>query len=51
VPIEFDVEPQEMFDPVYMRALFKLAYERARDGYPWQTSPPGIEIEQATQGD
>ena len=45
VPLDFDVEPQEMFDPNYMRALFDLAYEASKDGYDWQTSPPGIQIE------
>ena len=38
----FDLEPEEEFDPKYMRALFNLAYELSRDGYDWATSPPGI---------
>lgn len=47
VPFDFDIEPQEMFDAKYMRALFDLAYEAARNGFDWATYPPGIEIDQA----
>ncbi len=42
IPDSFDLEPEEAFDPKYMRALFDLAYELSRDGYDWATSPPGI---------
>ena len=42
VPDEFDAASQELFDPVYMRALFDLGYQRARNGYPWKKRPPGI---------
>ena len=42
IPPDFDVEPEEDFDPNYMRALFDLAYELSRNGYDWATSPPGI---------
>jgi len=42
IPDDFDLEPEETFDPKYMRALFNLAYELSRDGYDWATSPPGI---------
>jgi hypothetical protein len=41
IPAEFDVEPEEPFDPNYMRELFELGYERAKDGYPWMDAPPG----------
>ncbi len=44
VPPDFHVEPEEMFDPNYMRALFDVAHQAAKDGYPWATYPPGIEI-------
>ncbi len=42
IPESFDLEPEEAFDPTYMRALFDLAYELSRDGYDWATSPPDI---------
>ncbi len=42
IPGDFDLEPEEAFDPKYMRALFDLAYELSRNGYDWATSPPGI---------
>ena len=42
IPSSFDLRPNEQFDPEYMRALFDLAYEKARDGYDWERSPPGI---------
>jgi len=42
VPPEFKHERKEMFDPEYMRALFNFAYERAKNGYPWEKSPPGF---------
>jgi len=43
IPPEFDMQPTEIFDPDYMRALFDLAYDMAQAGYPWVASPPGIE--------
>ena len=42
IPSSFDLVPNEVFDPEYMRALFDLAYEQARDGVDWERSPPGI---------
>lgn len=42
IPPEFKHENKEMFDPKYMRALFDFAYERAKNGYPWASSPPGF---------
>lgn len=42
IPQEFDVEATEMFDPEYMRALYKLGYELSIKGYPWQKYPPGL---------
>jgi hypothetical protein len=29
-----------MFDPVYMKKLYEMAFEMAKDGYEWQTTPP-----------
>ncbi len=43
IPEEFTPQGKEMFDPAYMRALFDLAYERAKNGYPWASAPPGFE--------
>jgi len=42
IPDDFDVEPNEMFDPVYMKALFDRGYEMAKAGYPWLQEPPGL---------
>jgi predicted acylesterase/phospholipase RssA len=44
IPDGFDLEPEEEFDPVYMRALFDLGYNLARDGYEWKRSPPGVAL-------
>jgi len=44
VPPDFDVTANEDFDPEYMKALFQLAYELSRNGYDWESSPPGIEL-------
>jgi len=42
IPGDFHLEPNQSFDPEYMRALFDLGYELSRNGYDWATSPPGI---------
>jgi len=39
IPPSFKAQPQEKFDPVYMRQLFELGFERARSGYPWTSGP------------
>ena len=39
IPASFKEQPQEKFDPVYMRKLFELGFERASAGYPWTTGP------------
>jgi hypothetical protein len=44
VPPDFDVTANEDFDLEYMKALFTLAYELSRNGYNWESSPPGIEL-------
>jgi hypothetical protein len=43
IPEDFDVRPEEEFDPVYMSKLFDLGYNLAKDGYPWEKAPPGFE--------
>lgn len=41
IPASFDVPLPEPFDQHYMQELFKLGYEMARAGYPWEKAPPG----------
>jgi hypothetical protein len=41
IPEDFDVVSKEVFDPEYMKALYKRGYDLARDGYPWARTPPG----------
>jgi predicted acylesterase/phospholipase RssA len=43
IPPTFELEPEEPFDQVYMRALFDIGYKMARDGYPWEHAPPGVQ--------
>ena len=43
VPEDDDLQPQELFDPVYMRALFDRGEAMARGGYPWKTTPPDFD--------
>lgn len=42
IPDTFDVEAEEPFDPSYMKALYDLGYELAKDGYPWEKEPPSL---------
>ena len=43
IPETFTEEATEPFDREYMTKLFKLGYERARNGYDWSTTPPGFD--------
>ena len=43
IPTTFNVQSNEEFDPVYMRALFDLGYQLGREGYDWKTAPVGFE--------
>ena len=43
IPREFDKEPQEPFDPVYMQALFELGYEYGLAGDRWVSKPPDFD--------
>ena len=45
IPKDFTEQPKEAFDTEHMRKLFDLAYNLAKDGYPWLKYPPGAEIE------
>lgn len=40
IPPTFDEESDEMFDPVYMKKLFKVGYEMALGESPWHKRPP-----------
>ena len=42
IPDDFSIKPKEDFDPVYMGKLFDLAYQLAKNGYPWDKAPPGF---------
>jgi len=41
IPDDFDMKLEEVFDPEYMQALYDRAYDLARRGFPWSTTPPG----------
>ena len=43
IPDSFTDVPNEAFDREYMTRLFKLGYERARNGYPWDKAPPDFD--------
>jgi len=43
IPSDFHDKPKEQFDPEYMKKLFHLGYQLAKDGYPWEKTPPGFE--------
>ncbi len=45
IPAGFDAEVDPGFDPVYMGRLYALGYAQALKGYPWRTTPPGLEGE------
>jgi predicted patatin/cPLA2 family phospholipase len=40
IPKTFTLKPKETFDSEYTKALFEVGYELAKEGYPWQKSPP-----------
>jgi len=43
IPRDFEEVPSEVFDPVYMKKLYDLAYEMGKAGYEWSPAPPGFE--------
>lgn len=43
IPADFNEPSEGMFDTEYMKKLFNLGYEMARNGYPWQKYPPGYQ--------
>lgn len=42
IPTSFRKAPSGTFDTDYMNELFSFAYEQAKTGYPWDTTPPDI---------
>ncbi|MGH8694035.1 MAG: patatin family protein, partial [Burkholderiales bacterium] len=42
IPGSFEAPHKEEFDTEYMRALYKLGYDQAAKGYPWEKRPPGM---------
>jgi len=42
IPSSFTEQPKEGFDTVYMKKLYKLGYDLARNGYRWKKAPPGF---------
>jgi hypothetical protein len=47
IPATFQETPKEDFDPVYMTKLFDVGFAAAKDGYPWEKTPPGLVAESA----
>jgi hypothetical protein len=43
IPESFTLDSKEAFDPEYMRPLFQLGFDLAKEGYPWAKAPPGFE--------
>ena len=43
IPADFTKQSDDSFDPVYMQALFDMAYERSLAGYDWEKMPPELE--------
>jgi hypothetical protein len=39
---DFQADHKDDFDQGYMRALYRHAFEKAANGYPWQDGPPGF---------
>jgi predicted acylesterase/phospholipase RssA len=40
IPASFNVPRREQFDQQYMNALFRVGYDLAAQGYPWEKMPP-----------
>jgi predicted patatin/cPLA2 family phospholipase len=43
IPADFTEESKSEFDTEYMKKLYDLAYERAKNGYAWDKMPPELE--------
>lgn len=42
IPRDFDLKPEEPFDPEYMQKLFDLGFQIAQSGDVWVKTPPGF---------
>jgi predicted patatin/cPLA2 family phospholipase len=42
IPKTFNAPHNEEFDTQYMRQLFQIGYDRAINGFNWDTKPPGL---------
>jgi len=40
IPASFNIKPTEIFDPVYMKALYEVGYQMGRTANPWMRTPP-----------
>ena len=47
---DFQFRPHKQFDQAYMRALFDYAFQKARNGYPWETSIAAVFGERIENG-
>ena len=46
IPSDFKHEGEDIFDREDMNRLFEIGYRMARDGYRWESKPPGLESNQ-----
>jgi hypothetical protein len=44
MPNGVELTGDELFDPVRMRALYDLGYDKALAGATWSTVPPGLQV-------
>jgi hypothetical protein len=44
IPADFNDKRDELFDQKYMVALFERGYDLGGHNYPWQKTPPGMEL-------
>ena len=42
IPESFTMKENDAFDTEYMKALFNVGYEAAKNGYPWEPRPPDM---------
>lgn len=45
IPDGIEIRGEEVFDPVQMKALYEVGYQRATGGAGWATLPPGLQVE------
>ncbi|MEJ1995869.1 MAG: patatin-like phospholipase family protein [Limibacillus sp.] len=44
IPEDFTMKPEEPFDREYMKALYQLGFDLAKNGYPWDSEPPNLRV-------